>query len=356
MTTARAKRALERQLAYQEKKAREVPEDTRPLELELLEYARWVRARIEKHHPIEPGARVLEVGSGAHGLSFSSASTVPSASTRWRTDTTPVPPMAIPRQDDCSLRRIAALRGWVVRRRDLRQRHRPRGVSPTNCPRARARARPGRHSVLHGARAPPDYGVASRLHGLWRALRVPLEIGPFADHTVHLTVAEGRRLFDGLGLRTVHEETGVEDARAEARQVKPRHAGDRPSASSSRTRDSSCSPCATYLSTALQRVLIRNENEHGEKERRRFESLGAEGNPLANPMGGLRVVDAARARSRAAIAVVHACVARRMTVVTGEPSQPPSADGEQYPLGPQSASTRQLLGRHWLPPEARGVS
>src|SRR5208337_3065314 len=69
-TSFRARRALERQLAYQVAKARDLPQDTSAIELELTEYARCVRARIEKHRPMGPGVRVLEVGSGAHGVVF----------------------------------------------------------------------------------------------------------------------------------------------------------------------------------------------------------------------------------------------------------------------------------------------
>lgn len=228
MTTARAKRALERQLAYQEKKARELPEDTRPLELELLEYARWVRARIEKHHPIEPGARVLEVGSGAHGLVFflgidGAIGVDPLANEyrrlfpEWqsRAKTIAAYGESLPFEDGSF---DVVISDNVI----------DHAESPRQIVRELARVlAPGGILYFTVHVHHPIYGVASRLHGLWRALRVPLEIGPFADHTVHLTVAEGRRLFDGLGLRTVHEETGVEDARAEARQVKPRHAGDR---------------------------------------------------------------------------------------------------------------------------------
>jgi SAM-dependent methyltransferase len=73
----------------------------------------------------------------------------------------------------------------------------------------------------------PIYGAASRLHGLWQAIGVPVEIGPFADHTVHLTLREARALFAGLGLRVVEEEAGIAAARAEARLAPARHAGDR---------------------------------------------------------------------------------------------------------------------------------
>jgi SAM-dependent methyltransferase len=51
----------------------------------------------------------------------------------------------------------------------------------------------------------PVYGAASRLHGLWNGLGLRLEIGPFADHTVHLTVDEARRMFAPLPLRVLEQ-------------------------------------------------------------------------------------------------------------------------------------------------------
>src|SRR5262249_60815876 len=38
----------------------------------------------------------------------------------------------------------------------------------------------------------PLYGHVSRVHGAWRALGIPFEIGPFADHTVHLSIRGAR--------------------------------------------------------------------------------------------------------------------------------------------------------------------
>jgi hypothetical protein len=56
---------------------------------------------------------------------------------------------------------------------------------------------------------------------------VPLEIGPFADHTVHLTVADVRRLLKALPLQIVFERDGIDAARAAARVMPARHFGDR---------------------------------------------------------------------------------------------------------------------------------
>src|SRR5688500_6166718 len=66
----RARRALERQLAYQRAKAAKA----RGHEQEYVEAMRVrsarVREKLERVRPVAEDARVLEVGSGAHGLVF----------------------------------------------------------------------------------------------------------------------------------------------------------------------------------------------------------------------------------------------------------------------------------------------
>jgi hypothetical protein len=56
---------------------------------------------------------------------------------------------------------------------------------------------------------------------------VPFEIGPFADHTVHLTPRAAARLFEALPLHRLSESSNVEEARALASRLPPRHPGDR---------------------------------------------------------------------------------------------------------------------------------
>jgi ubiquinone/menaquinone biosynthesis C-methylase UbiE len=73
----------------------------------------------------------------------------------------------------------------------------------------------------------PIYQLASVLHGAWNAIGLRLEIGPFADHTVHFTPARMRGLVRSLPLTILHEDDGVADARAAARTTAPRHLGDR---------------------------------------------------------------------------------------------------------------------------------
>ena len=73
----------------------------------------------------------------------------------------------------------------------------------------------------------PIYSLASGIHGTWRRFGLPFEVGPFADHTVHLTVAGATRLFANQPLRIVTETTNLELAKARAQRMPVRHAGDR---------------------------------------------------------------------------------------------------------------------------------
>ncbi len=71
------------------------------------------------------------------------------------------------------------------------------------------------------------YAVAAGVHASWRAVGVPFEIGPFADHTTHLTLEAAEDLFQNLPLQILSARSNVEEARARARKQPPRHAGDR---------------------------------------------------------------------------------------------------------------------------------
>ncbi|HZN00845.1 MAG TPA: hypothetical protein VFB70_15685 [Pyrinomonadaceae bacterium] len=56
---------------------------------------------------------------------------------------------------------------------------------------------------------------------------VPYEIGPFADHTTHLTLNAAENLFQNLPLEILSAKSNVDEARARARERPPRHVGDR---------------------------------------------------------------------------------------------------------------------------------
>ena len=66
----RSRRALERQLDYQEKKAKGIKDQEKETILGVLQRAASVKQRLEKYKTILDSDKVLEVGSGAHGLVF----------------------------------------------------------------------------------------------------------------------------------------------------------------------------------------------------------------------------------------------------------------------------------------------
>jgi hypothetical protein len=73
----------------------------------------------------------------------------------------------------------------------------------------------------------PVYSVAAGLHSGWRGLGVPYEIGPFADHTTHLTLPRAAELFKDTPLEILSEKSNIDEARARARKQPARHMGDR---------------------------------------------------------------------------------------------------------------------------------
>ena len=73
----------------------------------------------------------------------------------------------------------------------------------------------------------PFYHLAASAHAAWRAAGIPVEITPFADHTVHLTLAAARRLFAATPLRIVRECDTIDEEKRQVSAMKMRHMGDR---------------------------------------------------------------------------------------------------------------------------------
>jgi SAM-dependent methyltransferase len=224
----RAKRALERQLDYQKAKAKWLPGPGNEalVVASRMERSRQVRSKLEAARPIGEGVRLLEVGCGAHGLIFffgvkdavgvdpladHYAELFPQWQGRART-------LAASGED---LPFADASFDIVLCDNVVDHALSPRGILEEIC---RVLA-PGGLLYFSVNVHHPFYHLASSVHAGWRALGIPFEITPFADHTVHLTLPAARRLFEGLPLRILTEEDNV----AEARQWRPRarHLGDR---------------------------------------------------------------------------------------------------------------------------------
>ena len=69
------------------------------------------------------------------------------------------------------------------------------------------------------------YHLAATAHAGWQGLGLPIEIRPFADHTVHLTLEMARRLFTGLPLRILNESDNMEEAKQTGRDTPARSTG-----------------------------------------------------------------------------------------------------------------------------------
>jgi SAM-dependent methyltransferase len=223
-----ARRALERQLAYQERKAQHVQGHEDEIINAMKRSSQRVRELLETFQPIKTGARVIEVGSGAHGLIFYFGAE-PGVG---------VDPLAVsyrrlfPRWQGSA--RTVAASGESLPFAD-------QSFDVVLCDNVVDHAESPKQIVGELARVliPGGllyftvnihhrvYALAAGLHSGWRSIGVPYEVGPFADHTVHLTLEGAASLFENLPFQIVSAKSNVDEARARARKQPPRHAGDR---------------------------------------------------------------------------------------------------------------------------------
>ncbi len=224
----RARRALERQLAYQRAKSARAAGHEDEYVAAMRARSSRVRARLEAFRAIDPDARVLEVGSGAHGLVFYFGAT----------NAVGVDPLA------CEY--AALFPAWQRRAQTFAAAGERLPFADASfdfvlCDNVVDHAEAPAEIVRETARvlAPGGllyftvnfhhavYGAAARMHSAWNSAGLRFEIGPFAAHTVHLTLGGARSLFRDLPLRVLEERHDEEEARALARRRPPRHAGDR---------------------------------------------------------------------------------------------------------------------------------
>jgi|SRR5689334_3004474 SAM-dependent methyltransferase len=223
-----AQRALARQLAYQQRKAEHLRGHEDEVIGAMMRSSRRVREILEAFQPIEAGARVIEVGSGAHGLIFYFGSqhgigvdplavSYRNLFPRWQSSAPTVAAVgeSLPFAD---LSFDIVICDNVV----------DHAESPGKIVRELVRILvPGGLLYFTVNVHHPVYAVAAGVHSSWRAVGVPYEVGPFADHTTHLTVDAAERLFQDLPLEILSAKNNVAEARTRARTQPPRHVGDR---------------------------------------------------------------------------------------------------------------------------------
>jgi SAM-dependent methyltransferase len=224
----RATRAIERQLDYQQLKADRTAGREARMVAQMQAHSAAVRARLEAVRPIAPDAPVLEIGCGAHGLIFFFGTTngvgvdpladhyrelFPAWQHRAKTVAAFGEDLPFP---DASF--DVVLCDNVVDHAEN-----PRRILEEI---TRVVA-PGALLFFEVNVHHPLYHAAATLHASWRALGVPFEITPFADHTCHLTPKAARRLFDNLPLELLEHRDTVAEVKRETGAVPIRHTGDR---------------------------------------------------------------------------------------------------------------------------------
>lgn len=223
-----AQRALERQLAYQRHKAQHLRGHEDEVIVAMTKSSRRVRDLLETFQPIPKDARVIEVGSGAHGLIFCF-----DGERRVGVDPLAVDYGGLFPGWQRRAQTVAAV-GESLPFRDqsfevvICDNVVDHAESPSQIVRELVRIlAPGGLLYFTVNIHHPLYSFVAGLHSSWRAIGLPYEIGPFADHTTHLTLTSATVLFQNLPVEILSEKSNIDEARARARKHPPRHFGDR---------------------------------------------------------------------------------------------------------------------------------
>jgi SAM-dependent methyltransferase len=221
----RGRRALERQLEYQENKAEQLKGQEKKLVLGLMLRSAAIRQELEKYGTISDDSKILEVGSGAHGLIFyfgkglgvgidplavdykrlfpkwqASAQTIAAIGERLPFADASFDIVLSDNVIDHAENPLAILKDIV---RVLK----PSGLFYFTV------------NIHH-----PIYSLASAAHGFWNALGIRFEISPFADHTVHFTENRIKKAFSELPLKILHEHSDAGELKAANKGAKPDNA------------------------------------------------------------------------------------------------------------------------------------
>lgn len=218
----RGLRALERQLDYQRKKAKKLIGQEKGTILEIFHRSTSVRERLEKFGANLENAKILEVGSGAHGLIFGLGKGLrigidPLAADYkrlfpvWQGNAQTIAAIGekLPFADSSfdvvlSDNVIDHAENPIAILKDIARVLKPSGLFYFTV------------NVHH-----PAYSVASSIHGYWNALGIRYEISPFADHTVHFSLPQIKKVLSELPLKILHESSNIKDLISANKAIKP---------------------------------------------------------------------------------------------------------------------------------------
>lgn len=217
----RGRRALERQLDYQEAKAASFRDADEGLARTNFLRSQAIRQRLNAIKPIAENAKILEVGSGAHGLIFGFGSKAGVGVDPLAVDYKRLFPSL---QHDA--RTVAAIgeelpfadAAFDVVLSDNVIDHAERPLEIIN---ELVRVlTPGGILYFTVNVHHPIYAVASHAHGAWNALGLKIELSAFADHTVHLTENAIAGAFDRMPLNVIERSSNIRQTKAAYRSSK----------------------------------------------------------------------------------------------------------------------------------------
>lgn len=210
----RARRALERQLEYQEKKAASGVGADDDFVRGMFLRSQVIRKKLADIRPIAESDKILEVGSGAHGLVFGFGNNFGVG----------IDPLAVDyKRLFPKLQNAAKTVAAAGERLPFADGSFEIVLSDNVIDHARDPLRivdeivrvlkPGGILYFTVNVHHPVYETASRAHGLWNALGLKFELSPFADHTVHFSERRIREAFSRLSVRLISQSSTVRETK-----------------------------------------------------------------------------------------------------------------------------------------------
>jgi len=216
----RGRRALARQLEYQEKKAAAFSESD-DMRRSIFLRAQLIRQKLSAIKPIAGSDKLLEVGSGAHGLIFGFGNNFAVG----------IDPLAVDYKRLFPAWQKNAVTAAAIGERlpfadasfevVMSDNVIDHAEQPLKILEEIVRVlKPGGILYFTVNVHHPVYEIASRAHGLWNALGLKFELSPFADHTVHFTERRIRGAVSQLAIKSVSQSSTVSETRNAQRSSK----------------------------------------------------------------------------------------------------------------------------------------
>lgn len=221
----RARRALERQLEYQQEKSSTMSKSEKDILLNLTIRSQAIRRRLSEIKPISNNDRILEVGSGAHGLIFGFGAGLKVG----------VDPLAVDyrqlfpawQKNSYTTAAIGEQLPFADQFFDvvLSDNVIDHAEKPLKIVEELIRVlKPGGLLYFTVNVHHPIYEIGSKAHGLWNALGIRFELSPFADHTVHLSENVMKKFFARLPIKIIEQNSSTKQTKSDNRRQKSHNA------------------------------------------------------------------------------------------------------------------------------------